>query len=268
MSEAGPTEPPKSFVTLERDGHVATITMRRPEALNAISGEMADDIRLAARRVATDDEAWVVIFAAAGEKAFCVGADLKERATFSLQDFYENRRQIRDMFAAVRAIPQPTIASVFGFALGGGFELALSCDLIVAANGTELGLPEVRVGLLPAGGGTQLLARKLGTSRAKEFIFRGKRIDARHAWELGLVCEVAPPENLAEVTRSVADDICKSSPIAVREAKRSIDASIGVPLEQGIEIENESWKRVIVSEDRLEGITAFAEKREARWKNA
>jgi enoyl-CoA hydratase/carnithine racemase len=268
MSDLGSPEPRTSFVSLGRDGHVATITLGRPEALNAISGAMADDLRIAARRVATDEDAWVVIVAAEGEKAFCVGADLKERARFSLQDFYENRRQIREMFATVRAIPQPTIASIFGFALGGGFELALSCDLIVAAHGTQMGLPEARVGLLPAGGGTQLLTRKLGTSRAKELIFRGKRIDATHAWELGLVAEVAPPEELQQVTQALAEDVCKSSPIAVREAKRSIEASIGLPLEKGIEAEDASWRRVIVSEDRSEGIEAFTEKRDPRWRNA
>lgn len=268
MSDLGSPDPRTSFVSLSRDGHIATITLQRPEALNAISGAMADDLRIAARRVSTDEDAWVVVLAATGEKAFCVGADLKERAGFSLQDFYENRRQIREMFASIRAIPQPTIASVFGFALGGGFELALSCDLIVAARGTEMGLPEARVGLLPAGGGTQLLTRKLGTSRAKELIFRGKRIDAVHAWELGLVAEVAPPETLAEVTRALAEDVCRSSPIAVREAKRAVEASIGVPLEEGIAVEDESWKRVIVSEDRSEGIQAFTEKREPHWRNA
>ena len=266
MSDLGSQAPRTSYVTLARDGHIATITLRRPEALNAISGAMADDIRVAARRVATDEEAWVVVIAAEGEKAFCVGADLKERAGFSLQDFYENRRQIKEMFASVRAIPQPTIASVFGFALGGGFELALSCDLIVAMQGTEMGLPEARVGLLPAGGGTQLLTRKLGTSRAKELIFRGKRIDAGLAWQLGLVAEVAPPGGLDEATRALAEDICGSSPVAVREAKRSIEAAL--PLEQGIEVEDESWRRVIVSDDRTEGIQAFNEKREPRWRNA
>jgi enoyl-CoA hydratase/carnithine racemase len=267
MSELGAAEARTSFVSLNREENIATITLERPEALNAISGAMADDLRVAARKVATDQEAWVVIIQAAGEKAFCVGADLKERGKFTLQDFYENRRQIREMFAALRAIPQATIASVFGFTLGGGFEIALSCDLIVAAKGTRMGLPEARVGLLPAGGGTQLLTRKLGTSRAKELIFRGRQIDAGEAQQLGLVCDVASPESLREVTIGVARHICESSPIAVREAKRAIDASIGVDLDEGIEIENESWKRVIVSEDRLEGIAAFNEKRAARWRN-
>ncbi|MEA2476331.1 MAG: hypothetical protein QOC87_530, partial [Actinomycetota bacterium] len=162
-----------ALVSIERDGHVATVRLNRPEALNAISGALAEELATVAREVASDNDIWVVILAAAGEKAFCVGADLKERASFSLEDYHANRKQVRGLFEALRSIPQPTIAAVFGFALGGGCELALSCDLVVAAQQTQLGLPEARVGLLPAGGGTQLLTRKLGPARAKELIFTG-----------------------------------------------------------------------------------------------
>jgi enoyl-CoA hydratase/carnithine racemase len=268
MSEAGAADAEPSFVAVRREDNVAVITLNRPEAHNAVSGAVADDLTLAARKVATDGDAWVVVIAAEGDKAFCVGADLKERGSFDLQAYYDNRRQVREMFAALRAIPQPTIASIFGFALGGGFEIALSCDLIVAVEGTQMGLPEARVGLLPAGGGTQLLTRSLGTARAKEMIFRGRRIDAAEARDLGLVCDVVPRDRLEERTMEVARDICRSSPVAVREAKRSIDSALGVSIDEGIEIENGSWERVIVSADRSEGIAAFNEKREARWRNA
>lgn len=256
-----------SLVEVELDQHVATVRLNRPQAMNAISGETADRLHEAFEKVAADKDAWVVILAAAGEKAFCVGADLKERAGFSLEDFHANRVQVKGMFEALRAVPQPVIASCFGFALGGGFELALSCDLIVASEGTMFGLPEARVGLLPAGGGTQLLARKLGTSRAKELIFTGKRIDAAYAQQVGLVAEIAPPGQLGAVTQRFAEEIARSSPVAVRAAKRSIDRALGVPIADGIEIENDAWKEVIASEDRLEGITAFNEKRDARWQN-
>jgi len=258
----------RRLVSIRRDDHVATITLARPEALNAISGVMADDLRMAAGEVATDADAWIVVIDAEGDKAFCVGADLKERSGFDLEDYYENRRQVRDMFAALRSIPQPTIASIFGFALGGGFEIALSCDLIVAAEGTQMGLPEARVGLLPAGGGTQLLTRRLGPGRAKDLIFRGRRIDADEAHGLGLVCRVVPLANLDETTREIAAEVGRASPVAVREAKRSIDGALGVPLDEGIELEDAAWKQVIVSEDRAEGIAAFNEKREPRWRNA
>lgn len=256
-----------SFVSLKTNDHVATIRLERPEAMNAISGAMAEELTEKFKEVAADDSVWVVVLTAAGEKAFCVGADLKERASFLLDDFYRNRAQIRGLFEAVRSTPQPVVAAPFGFALGGGFELVLSADLVVASVETQFGLPEARVGLLPAGGGTQLLTRKVGTSRAKELIFLGKRIDAPFAKELGLVAEVAERHELEDVTQRFAQDIARSSPVAVRAAKRSIDATIGLPIEQGIEAENDAWKEVIASADRLEGITAFTEKRDPEWQN-
>lgn len=256
-----------SLVEVTSEGHITTIRLNRPDALNAISGAMADELTAAFEKVAADDDTWVVVLAAAGGKAFCVGADLKERNSFTLDDFYANRKQIRGMFQALRAMPQPVVASIFGFALGGGCELALSCDIVVAAQGTQIGLPEARVGLLPAGGGTQLLTRKVGVARAKDLIFRGKRIDAAEAHGLGIVTEVCPPSELEAKTMQVARDICGSSPVAVRAAKRSIDAALGVPVEDGIEIENDMWKTVIASDDRLEGIAAFNEKRPPTWHN-
>ena len=255
-----------SLISYETDGNVGAVTLNRPEALNAISGAMADELTEILREVSADNTVWVVILRAAGEKAFCVGADLKERNGFSLEDFYDNRKQIRGMFEALRSVPQPTIASVFGFALGGGCELALSCDLIVAAQGTKLGLPETRVGLIPAGGGTQLLTRKVGVSRAKQLIFRGEQVDAAYAHQLGLVAEVCERDELDDHTMQVAEDLLKSSPVALREAKRSIDEALG-PLHEGIETEHDAWTVVIGSEDRAEGIAAFNATRPAEWKN-
>ena len=243
------------------------ITLDRPDALNAISGAMADELTALLRQIAADNDVWVVVLGGAGEKAFCVGADLKERAGFSVEDFHVNRKQIRGMFEAVRTMPQPTIAAIFGFALGGGCELALSCDLVIAARDTKLGLPETRVGLLPAGGGTQLLTRKVGTSRAKELIFRGTQIDADHAQQLGLVADVVDREQLDAYALEAAIDLCRSSPIALREAKRAIDAALGMPLDEGLDIEHDAWSVVIESEDRSEGIAAFTEKRAPQWKN-
>ena len=256
-----------SLVTYETDGNVGLVTLNRPEALNAISGALADDLSAALEEVAADNDVWVVVLRAAGEKAFCVGADLKERAGFSLDEFYANRKQIRGMFEALRSLPQPTIASVFGFALGGGCELALSCDLIVAAKGTKIGLPETRVGLIPAGGGTQLLTRKVGTSRAKDLIFRGRQLDVEEASALGIVADICERDELDSYTMEVAKQLLLSSPIALREAKRAIDSSIGLPLDDAIDIEHDAWTVVIASEDRSEGINAFNEKRAPVWKN-
>src|SRR5918996_1180044 len=157
----------QSLVELRREdgGRIAVVTLNRPESLNAISGDLAEELAEVLSRVARDANVWVMVLTAAGERAFSVGADLKERVAFELHDFNRNREQIHNLFASLRKVPQPTIASVFGFALGGGFELALSCDIIIAAEGTQLGLPEVRVGLVPGGGGTQLLARRIGVGR-------------------------------------------------------------------------------------------------------
>jgi enoyl-CoA hydratase/carnithine racemase len=256
-----------SFVEVSGSDHVTTVRLDRAQAMNAISGAVARELADTFRKVAEDSETWVMILAAAGERAFCVGADLKERAGFDLEDYHRNRAQIRELFAALRAVPQPTIAAVFGYALGGGFELALSCDLIVAAEGSELGLPETHVGLLPAGGGTQLLARRLGPTRAKELIFTADRLGAEEAMEIGLLTDISERADLEDTAQRLAEEICRNSPVAVRAAKRAIDLGLGRPLEDAMEVEQESWEVVISSEDRSEGIAAFNEKRDPSWKN-
>ena len=255
-----------SHVEVGLDGHVGTVTLNRPEALNAISGEMADELAGAVLQAAAHPDVWVVVLAAAGDRAFCVGADLKERNRLDDRGWMRNRVFMRGMFDSVRSVPQPTIASVFGFALGGGFELALSCDLIVAADDAVFGLPEVTVGIVPGGGGTQLLARRIGVARAKELVFTGRRIAAAEALELGLVWRVVPRGELEAATTELAEAICRSSPVSVREAKQSIDRALGVSLETGIELEDLAWRRAVASDDRVEGIAAFNEKRDPEWK--
>jgi len=256
-----------ALVSLETDEEIAVVTLQRPEALNALSGSVAEQLTAAFREVGSRPDIWVMLLRAAGDKAFCVGADLKERSSFTLEDFYSNRKQMRGMFQALRSVPQPTIAAVFGFALGGGFELALSCDIIVAARGTMLGLPEARVGLIPAGGGTQLLPHKVGMARAKELIFTGRRFSSEEGLDMGLIARVVPPENLADEAMDLARDVCRSSPVSVREAKRAIEASAAASIEDGENLEHTAWERVVATEDRAEGIAAFNEKREPKWSN-
>jgi enoyl-CoA hydratase/carnithine racemase len=255
------------FVTVTTAEHIAMVTLDRAPALNALSGSMSEELAEAFGGLATKEDVWVVVLRAAGEKAFCVGADLKERASFSLEDFYANRTQIRAMFGSLRALPQPVLAAVFGFALGGGFELVLSCDLVIAARGTVMGLPEVRVGLLPAGGGTQLLPRKIGIGRAKDLILRGARLSAEEALAMGLVSKVVAPTDLEDEALALARELCKSSPVAVRAAKRAIDAGFGAGMDSAIELEDEAWKTVVGSADRSEGIAAFIAKRDPQWSN-
>ena len=257
----------EGIVGTRTDGRVAVVTLNRPDQMNAISGALADRLAAALQEIASDPDVWVVVLTAAGDRAFCVGADLKERQGFSLDDYHLNRASMRAMFAAVRDLPQPSIASTFGFALGGGFELALSCDLIVATRDTVFGLPETGVGLIPAGGATQLLTRAVGPRVAKELIFTGRRLGPQRAREIGLVAEVAERADLAAATMTLAHEVCAVSPVAVREAKGAIDAGLGASLGDGLELENEAWRRTVQSEDRAEGIAAFNEKREARWRN-
>jgi enoyl-CoA hydratase/carnithine racemase len=254
-------------VHLRREQHVATLTLARSEALNAISGEMADELAGAALQAAADPDTWVLVLAAEGDRAFCVGADLKERNRLDDAGWLRNRILIRALFESLRAVPQPTIASVFGFALGGGFELALSCDLIVASDDAVFGLPETRVGIVPGGGGTQLLARRVGLARAKDIVLAGRRISADEGLAWGLVNRVAPRDGLARATRELADEVCANSPVGVREAKRAIDRGFDVSIDEAIDLEDLAWRRAVASEDRREGIAAFNERREPRWRN-
>ena len=255
-----------SVVETRIDGHAGVITLNRPEAMNAISSDVADELGGAFLQVAADPGVWVIVLAAAGDRAFCVGADLKERNRLDDRGWLRNRIVMRSMFDAVRAVPQPTIASVFGYALGGGFELALSCDLIICSEDTVFGLPEVTVGIVPGGGGTQLLARRIGAGRAKELILTGRRLQAETAHDWGLVTAVVGRQSLESETMDLAGRVCRASPVAAREAKRAIDRGGELPLEAGIEIEDQAWRRAVASEDRVEGIAAFNEKRDPQWK--
>jgi enoyl-CoA hydratase/carnithine racemase len=255
-----------SLVEVRTDDHVATVTLSRPEALNAISGEMANVVADTLLRAAADPSIWVVILAAEGEKAFCVGADLKERNRLDDAGWLRNRVLMRGMFDTLRQMPQPTLASVFGHALGGGFELALSCDLIVASDDAVFGLPEVRVGILPGGGGTQILARKVGIARAKELVLTARRITAEEARAMGLVSRVVPRADLPGATLEMAREVSRAAPVSGKEAKRAIDRGFDLPLEDAIELEDLAWRRTVASDDRREGIAAFNERRAPRWK--
>jgi enoyl-CoA hydratase/carnithine racemase len=256
-----------SQVSLRVADDVGIITLERPEALNAISSRVAESLREVLREVGSRPDILVAVLTGSGDKAFCVGADLKERASFEIDDWYSNRRLIASMFQALRELPQPSIAALFGWVLGGGFELALSCDLAIAAEDTRMGLPEAGVGLLPAGGGTLLLSRMVGIRRAKEIVFTRRRLEASEAQAMGLVSTVVPAHELQSRALELAAEVCGSSPVVVREAKRLIEATWSEDMVRSTELENEAWARVIVTEDRAEGIASFNDKRSPRWRN-
>jgi len=252
-------------VAFERTGHVAEIVLDRPEALNAISTALAVRLAEVCREVEADRDVRAVVLSATGERAFCVGADLKERNSMSDADLLRQREVFKAAFRGLLHLPQPAVAAVHGFALGGGCELALSCDLIVADESAVLGLPEVSVGLVPGGGGTQLALRRLGPGRAAELVLTGRRLDVEEARAYGLVDHVAETGKAREAALEFAARIAANSPIATRAAKRALRLGGGVDLAAGLEIEDNAWRTVAFSADRQEGIAAFNEKRAPVW---
>lgn len=252
-------------IIIEKEEHLLWIKLNRPEALNALNTQMAKDLLAAFQDATWQSNIWVVGLTSTSEKSFGVGADLKERKSMTAEQIAQQRILFRRASAAVKALPQPLIAGVKGFALGGGFELALAADIIIAGANAQFGLPEVRVGLIPGNGGTQLLPRLIGPNRAKEIIFTGKRINAQEALALGLVNKIVPPEQVEKEVRKIAGEICTNAPIAVRQAKKAIELGLGVDLHTGMEIENEAYNVNLVTEDRQEGIRAFNEKRPPQW---
>jgi enoyl-CoA hydratase/carnithine racemase len=252
-------------VRLEVSDGVATVTLERPEALNAISTGLAVALAAAVEPLATDPAVRAVVLAGAGDRAFSVGADLKERAGLDDHGWFVQREAFRRGFAAVRRCPLPTVAAVFGYALGGGAELALACDLVVAADDATFGLPEVRLGLVPAGGGTQLLVRRVGRSAAKDLVLTGRRVDAAEALRLGLADRVVPRAELPAAARGLAAEIAGNAPTAVRLAKWAIDLGADLAQEAAMEVEDQAWRRAVLSDDRREGIAAWVEGRDPRW---
>ena len=209
--------------------------------------------------IAGDDLRAVVVTGTG--KAFSAGADLKERRAMSLDQTWGFLDELNRLMNAVAAFPRPVVAAVNGAAFGGGLELALACDIRVAADTAELGLTEVRLGIIPGAGGTQRLARIASVAAAKELILTGRRVKAQRARELGIVSEVVPAAELAGCAAKLADDIAAAAPLAVAAAKRAIDEGAPLPLADGLALEATCYEEVLASEDRNEGLAAFAEKR-------
>ena len=253
------------LVRVEVAARVATVTLDRPEALNAISTELAVDLAEAVEPLATDQGVRAVVLTGAGERAFCVGADLKQRAGFDDHGWFVQREAFRRGFAAVRRCPLPTVAAVSGFALGGGTELALSCDLVVAADDATFGLPEVRLGLVPAGGGTQLLVRRVGRSVARDLVLTGRRVGADEALRLGLADRVVPRGEALAAAAALAAKIAGNAPTAVRMAKWALEVGGDLPVEAAMEVEDQAWRRAVLSDDRREGIAAWTEQRDPEF---
>ncbi|MEQ7009883.1 enoyl-CoA hydratase-related protein [Actinopolymorpha sp. B17G11] len=250
---------------LDDAGNVAEFVLDRPEALNALSTNLARSIGRASADLAADRRVRAVVVSSACEKAFCVGADLKERSDFTDADLWAQRPIMRAAFGGLLDLPVPVVVAVHRYALGGGFELALAGDLIVADQTAIFGLPEVSVGLVPGGGGTQLLARRIGWSRAFDLIVTARRVEAAEGERLGFVDRLVPPGQARETAVDLARQIAGNSPVGVRSAKRALRLGAAAGLAEGLEIEDAAWRETAFSADRREGIAAFNEKRPPSW---
>jgi enoyl-CoA hydratase/carnithine racemase len=261
-------DPSRTLARVERHGErgrVAELVLDRPEALNAVSTELARDLTAATTALAADPTVRAVVLTSSQTRAFCVGADLKERNALTDAELVAQRPVARAAYRGVLDLPMPVVAAVDGHALGGGLELALACDLVVAGESATLGLPEVSVGVVPGGGGTQLLVRRVGWSRAADLILTARRVDAAEVLRLGVVDRVVPAGSARAAALELAATIAANSPVGVRNAKRAMRLGAGTDLASGLEIEDAAWRATAFSPDRAEGVRAFVERRPPRY---
>jgi enoyl-CoA hydratase len=245
---------------------IALLTFNRPKALNALNSRTLAELDQVLQGEARDPSVRALVITGAGDKAFIAGADIAEMAGMTAQQAREFALLGQRAFARLEALPIPTIAAVNGFALGGGGELALSCDLVYASERARFGQPEVNLGLVPAWGGTQRLSRRVGPMRALEIVLTGETYDAARAREMGLCLEVLAPDALLPHAKAKARTIASRGPVAVAAAKRVLRAGADAGLAQGLALEAEAFGLVFASDDMREGTKAFLEKRPARFR--
>jgi len=244
---------------------IATITFNRPKALNALNGELLDELSSALGEIEADEEIRVLVLTGAGEKSFVAGADITELATFNTLQGKMFSRKGQLIIGRLQELPIPVIAAVNGFALGGGSEMALACDFIYASENAMFGLPEITLGIIPGFGGTQRLPRLIGANRAKEMIFTGRMISAAEAKEIGMVNRIMPPDTLMEETLKTARSIAAKGKVSLRAAKQAVNNGLNVDLATGCQIEVDAFAICMASEDGKEGTQAFIEKRKPQF---
>jgi enoyl-CoA hydratase/carnithine racemase len=256
---------PLVLLAVDRESHVATLTLNRPEALNAISRQLAAELLATCNALADRDDVWVVIVTGAGDRAFCAGADLKERRMLSPQERSAHTAAIEAAAEALAALPMPTIAAVRGFALAGGSELAIACDLRVAAHDATFGFPEVKIGIFPGAGGALRLPCIVGGGPARDLLFTGRHVTADEALRLGLVDRLVPAESVLESAGELARSVAVNAPLAVRAVKRAIEVSPGTSFEDVRRTVNALRSALDNTDDYEEGLAAFAERRSPRF---
>lgn len=254
------------LLPVEQRDQAAILTLNRPGVMNAFNFDLLRALRDRIDALRFDSDIRVIIITGAGEKAFCAGADLKERATLSPVQVKAFIFTIRNLFTAIEQLSKPVIAAVNGVALGGGTELALACDIRVASETATMGLTETRLAIIPGAGGTQRLPRLVGKGKAKELIFTGKRVDMAEALKIGLVNKVCEPSRLIDTCLEMAAMICETGPIAIEQAKYAINFGMETDLNTGLGIESNAYWVTIPTKDRLEGLAAFREKRKPVYK--
>jgi enoyl-CoA hydratase len=254
------------FIIYEKSGGVATITLNRPEALNAFSKDVAKEVFHALEDVKNDENVRVLILTGAGEKAFSTGADIKAMVGMTALKARELSLMGEKLCSALENLEKPVIAAINGYALGGGLEVAMSCDLRIASENAHMGQTEINIGLIPGWGGTQRLTRLVGRTKAKELVFTGKMIDAKTGEQLGLVNMVVPADKFREMVRQFASELAMKAPVALKVAKAVINKGADIGLESALALEREGFGVVASSEDLKEGVSAFTEKRKPAFK--
>jgi E-phenylitaconyl-CoA hydratase len=254
-------------VRYEKAGRIATVTIDRPEALNAIDPATNDELIRVWADVRDDAGIWVAILTGAGDHAFCAGADLKELIPLLAQHAREGRLSGFNFGGITRGFDcwKPLIAAINGFALAGGLELALACDLRIATDSARFGQPEVRWAIIPGAGATQRLPRAIGMAAALDLILTGRQVDAQEALHMGLVQRVVPAAELQAEARRLAEALLANGPLALRAAKQAVVQGFDLPLAQGLDLEQRLFGSALQSEDAVEGPRAFAEKRPPRY---
>jgi len=253
-------------IQVEVENYVANITINRPDQLNTFNYQALEELGNVLEDIKLSKEIRVVTITGAGEKAFSAGADLKERRTLSEREVRRNVTKIRDVFIELENLPQPSIAAINGYALGGGFELALACDFRIAVEDAVLGLPEVSWAIVPGGGGTQRLTRLIGISQAKEWILTARRYNAEDAKKIGAINQSVPKAKLWDEVNALTAEILGNGPLAVQQAKYAINHGSNADIQTGMKIESQAYELIIPTTDRVEALEAFKEKRPPQFK--
>jgi enoyl-CoA hydratase len=254
------------YIIYEKNEGVATITLNRPEALNAFSKDVVEEILHALEDIKTDEAVRVVVLTGAGEKAFSAGADIKTMVGMTALKARELSFMGEKLCVGLENLEKPVVAAINGYALGGGLEVAMSCDLRIAAENAKMGQTEINIGLIPGWGGTQRLTRLVGMTKAKELVFTGRIIDAKTAEQIGIVNMVVPADKFRETVSQFAKDLASKAPVALKVAKALINKGRDIGLESALALEREGFGVVGSSEDLKEGVSAFSEKRKPVFK--